>query len=367
MKLVLVTQMLDPGHAALGQTLDLVDALAERVDTLDVVARQVRTDALPGNVVPRTFDAGSRIGRTVAFERSLAASLGGADAVLVHMVPTFALLAAPSTRVRHVPLLLWYTHWHASRSLRLATRVVDAALSVEAASYPVASPKVRAIGHAIDVERFASAHPGGHPGPLRLLALGRTARWKGFATLLAAFAQALERGLDATLEIRGPSLTDDERLHREELAATIRGDSRLRGRAALAPPVPRGEIPELLAGVDAVVSPVEPRSGAALDKAVYEAAACARPVLTTNSALAPFLSGLPLRLLVPPGDPEALADALVSLGAASQEARDRAGAELRRRVIEGHSLGHWADAVIRVVTEVRSARGTAGHDGAPAG
>jgi glycosyltransferase involved in cell wall biosynthesis len=203
-RLVLVTQTLDPEHAALAQTLDLVHALAERVDGLAVVAREVRTATLPHNVVTRTFDARTRAGRTLAFERSLAASLGGADAILVHMVPTFALLAAPWVRARRVPLLLWYTHWHASRSLRLATLTVDIALSVDTASYPIASSKVRPIGHAIDVERFASAHPGGHRGPLRLLALGRTARWKGFATLLSAFAQALERGLDATLVRSSP-------------------------------------------------------------------------------------------------------------------------------------------------------------------
>ena len=219
MKLVFVTQELDVDHAALEQSLDLVRGLASRVDELAIVARDVRWDKVPSNARVRTFEARGKLGRGVRFERALHSSLGDADAVLVHMVPQFAVLAAPAVRARRLPLALWYTHWQASRSLRVATRLVDVVLSVDRASFPFATPKLRGIGHAIDVERFAAAPPSPHPGPLRLLALGRTARWKGLGTLLDALALAVESGTDATLEIRGPSLNADERAHREELAA----------------------------------------------------------------------------------------------------------------------------------------------------
>jgi glycosyltransferase involved in cell wall biosynthesis len=348
-KIVFVTQELDPHHPALAQTVDLVRALAARVDEVGVATRRVACE-VPGNVRVETFDSGAKLGRGIAFERAVTRVSSGADAVLVHMVPQFALLAAPIALARRAPLMLWYTHWHASRALRAATRIVDVVLSVDASSFPLATNKLRATGHAIDVERFDASPLVHHDGPLRVLALGRTARWKGLATLIDAVART-----DAELEIHGPSLTDDERAHRGELEQQAAGlPVRIR------PAVPRAEVPALLAAADLVVSPNQPDTGATLDKTVFEAAACRRPVLSTNAAFAALLDGTGLPLISPPRDASALADAIEGVAAAGDEVRRAVGEELRARVVAGHSLDHWADQVIRTIREVRSPRGKAG-------
>ncbi|HEX4680559.1 MAG TPA: glycosyltransferase family 4 protein [Gaiellaceae bacterium] len=359
MKLVFITQELGPGHPVLAQTVDLVRGLSSRVDELAVVARDVEWEDIPANVSMRTFEATGKIRRGLAFERSLAAALPGADAVFVHMVPEFAVLAAPLARVRRLPILFWYTHWNVSRQLRIAARLATVVLSVDTSSFPIATPKVRGIGHAIDVERFAAAPPAEHAGPLRLLAFGRTARWKGLATLLDAVSLARGEGADVRLEIRGPSLTDDEQTHRLELERHILSDPMLQSHAELLAPVAREEMPTLLAASDIVISPNEPRSGSTLDKAVFEAAACARPVISTNTSFAPLLGGLPLPLLAAPRDAAALAAAIATVAAAASAVRTETGSLLRERVIARHSLDHWADAVLDVVGEVRSPRGTA--------
>jgi glycosyltransferase involved in cell wall biosynthesis len=348
MRLVFVTQTLDAEHPALAQTLDLVGALASRSDEVVVLCQSVGAHPpLPANVRVRVFGAGSRAGRGAAFVKALAGELRRRpDAVLAHMVPVYVVLAAPLAKPLRVPLLLWYTHWHAGRLLRLAERLCQVVLSVDARSFPLPSRKVRGIGHAIDVELFSSgpAHEAG--ARLRLLALGRTARWKGYETMLAA----LERGVDAELEIRGPQLTADERAHAEELRRTVADSPVLSGRVRIEPPLPRAALPEILREADALLSATQPREGETLDKVVFEAAACGTPVLASNSALDELLGGLPLELRFRAGDSESLADALARFAAAPAEIRAEIGAELRRRVVAHHSVDSWADAVAETVT-----------------
>ena len=50
-----------------------------------------------------------------------------------------------------------------------------------------------------------------------------------------------------------------------------------------------------------------------------------------------------------PRDAESLAETLLAFAAAGPERRTDAGAELRRRVVAGHSVESWADAVTRIV------------------
>jgi glycosyltransferase involved in cell wall biosynthesis len=352
-RLVFVTQTIDQDHPVLAQTVDLVRALAARCEAVTVVCDSVRRHDLPGNVRFRTFGASTRPVRGLRFMRATAASLlprrTRPDAVLVHMVPLFVLLAAPLTKLLRVPVLLWYTHWHASRSLRLATPLVDAVLSVSSGSFPLPTSKLHATGHAIDVARFTPSDHAQTEGPLRLLALGRTARWKGYDTMLRALEHASERGLDAHLELRGPQLTEDEEAHRRELEAVVAASDILRDRVRIEPPLARDEIPARLRASDALLSATQPRESETLDKVVYEAAACGVPVIASNTALDRFLTHLPVELRFRARNSESLAQTLLDFSAAGPEARREAGAELRRRVVAGHSVESWAEAVAKIV------------------
>jgi glycosyltransferase involved in cell wall biosynthesis len=223
-----------------------------------------------------------------------------------------------------VPLLLWFTHWRVTRRLLMAERAATAVITVDRRSFPVASPKVVAIGHGIDMETFhcVEREPAGR---LRALALGRTSPAKGLGTIVRAAELA-----DVDLELRGPSLTEEER----------REAGRLRALGARIEPALRHErIPALLAQKDVLVNNM--REGA-LDKVVYEAAATCMPVLASNSG---FEDVLPEELRFGREDVEGLAERLRWLGDAD---RDSLGRQLRARVEERHSIEHWADEVVRV-------------------
>jgi glycosyltransferase involved in cell wall biosynthesis len=353
MRLVFVTQKVDKDDPILGATVAKLRALAARCEHVHVLALAVGRHDLPSNVTFATFGAPTRIRRGLRYARVVLPALWSRpDGLVAHMCPIYLVLAAPFAKPLRVPLLIWYTHWTIDRTLRTATRFCDAALSVDRRSYPLDSPKVIALGHGIDLAEFAARD--GAPGGARLslLALGRTSPSKGFRTLLDALERAEAAGLDFELELRGPSTTDEERRHREELRGRLLSGP-LRERVRLELPVPRTEVPGLLRRFDAVVNSTRGQThGGALDKVVFEAAASGVPVLACNPHFETFLSALPVELHFGSGDADDLASKLIRFAASSPEARREAGRELRRRVEQGHSAETWADGVVRVVREL---------------
>src|SRR5262245_1371494 len=334
MRLVVVTQQVDPASPVLGATVTKLRALAARVDELVVLADSAVDGALPDNCRVRLFRSGHRVGRGLRFESALSSELTRRPkpgAVLAHMCPIYAVLAAPLARPLGVPVLLWFTHWRASRLLRAAERVSTAVLTVDRRSFPLESEKVQAIGHGIDLTGFACVDRPPR-SPLTLVALGRTSPAKGLETVIRAAAAHDS----ARLRVQGPSLTDEERVHRVELERLV-VELGVGDRVEIADPVPRGEVPEVLAGADALVNNM--RAGAT-DKVVYEAAATCLPVLASNPALDTLL---PPELRFERGDVTGLADRIAWLQNADRSAIGRG---LREGVERMHSVESWADAVV---------------------
>ena len=353
MRLVFVTQSVDAEDPILGATVAKLRALAHRCDELVVITDHVGAHDLPPNCTLRTFGSRTKLGRGLRYMQVLVPQLlrrDRPDAVVAHMCPIYLVLAAPLAKVVRVPLALWYTHWTIDRTLKLANRLADVGLSVDRRSYPIADPKVLGIGHGIDVSQFGAREgaPAGN-GTLRLLALGRTSPSKAFPTLVRACALARAQGVDLQVAIHGASSTDEERRHRGELEALVESEG-LAGTVELGEPVPRPAVPDLVRRFDAVVNTTRGQtSGGALDKVVYESAACAVPVFACNPYFDEFLSGLPVELHFGSDDAEDLARVLRSFAASDASSRDTAGRELRRRVETGHSVDSWADAVVATV------------------
>jgi glycosyltransferase involved in cell wall biosynthesis len=336
-RVVFITQQVDPGHPALAATVPKIAALAALVDEVVVLADGAVDGVLPPNCRVRTFRASHKVGRGARFEAALVRELPGlrGGAVVAHMCPIYAVLAAPLVRPLRVPLLLWFTHWRASRLLRAAERVSTAVVSVDRRSFPLESAKLHAIGHGIDLSEFSCGQPR-DGDTFRLLALGRYSRAKGLDVIVQALASA---GHDIALDVYGPALSDDERAHRKELDHLV-VELGLDGRVTLGDAVPRTEVPSLFATHDALVNNM--RAGAP-DKVVYEAAASCLPVLASNPVFDSFLD---------PGQrfrresPEELADRIREFAATDETARAALGKRLRQRVEEDHSVESWARGVL---------------------
>ncbi len=349
-RLVFVTQRVDPDDPILGATVAKITALARRFDEVVVLTDSAVPGTLPQNCRVRTFASGTRMGRGLRFGHAIVAELGRNPrpaAVLAHMCPIYAVLAAPLVRPFGVRVLLWYAQWHRTRMLAIAARMSTRVVSVDALSVPIRSAKVVGIGHGIDVAQFSCGGGTTLGPPYDLVALGRYSDSKGLETIVRAVRLARDDGVDVRLRCHGTSTTPGER---ETLARLERlvGELGLGDAVLLGGPIPRGEVPVLLARSWALVN--NTRSGAP-DKVVYEACASCLPILVSSPPVGALVDDLEPHLRFAPDAAAALAAAIGDLARAGGDARAALGATLRERVTAAHSTDSWADAITRLALE----------------
>ena len=263
-----------------------------------MLADRVLPGTLPDNCRSLSFASRTKAGRGLRFEAALTKELRPKPvAIVAHMCPIYAVLAAPLARPLGVPLLLWFTHWKRTRTLEAAEKASTAVVSVDRRSFPIDSPKVVAIGHGIDLDEFPCRPEGQRANDFRVASLGRYSRAKGLETVVRAIAL-----LDGVrLEAFGPALSAAEREHKAELARLV-GELGLDSRVRLDAAVLRSEVPEILGRADCLVNNME---AGAPDKVVYEAGASCVPVIASNPVFDELLDGLLVPLQFPRDDPDA--------------------------------------------------------------
>lgn len=237
------------------------------------------------------------------------------------------LAPAPSALVR--ALFGWALKGHS------AAIAVSAAVAASLSAYAI--DRVQVIPGGIDADglragadasraRAAFGIPEGAP---LVAGAGRLAPEKGFATLIEASPRiAREGGAIVVIAGDGPLR---ERL--DDLARSRGGAARLAGRM--------DRPGDLLAAADVVAAPSLQEG---LGLVPIEAMALGKPVVASDvGGLAEVVEHGVTGLLTPPGDPGALADAVLSLlrDAAMREAMGEAG---RRRVLERFTLSRMCDA-----------------------
>jgi glycosyltransferase involved in cell wall biosynthesis len=194
-----------------------------------------------------------------------------------------------------------------------------------------AVPVVR-IYHGVDLGRFGAPPPAepraAAPGPPRILSVGRLVEKKGFDTLIHACALLRDRGQRFHCRIVGDGPLAGE-LHEQVRALGLDGKVELSGSLLqddLVGEYARADVFALACQV------LENGDRDGLPNVLVEAQACGLPVVSTAISgipelIEPGVNGL----LVPPGDPAALAGALAQL-LDDATLRQRFGSAGRQRV-----------------------------------
>jgi glycosyltransferase involved in cell wall biosynthesis len=343
-KLVFITQVVDPGDPNLGATTAKIAALARRLDEVVVLCDRGDGSQLPDNCRVRTFGARTRLRRALCYVGALREELREPPiAVVAHMIPLYAVVAAPLVRPRRIPLMLWYTHWKSHVVLRMARAVCTHVLSLDERSFPLRSRKVHGIGHGIDVDEFPCQPVQPSAGrSLRVLSLGRYSPPKKLDEMIEGVRIARARGLDVRIDLYGTTGTPALEEYKHSLEALV-ARPEYREFATVGGPVPRTELAPVYGEADVVASDfISP------DKVVLEACSSCRPVLASERSFDRLFEGIEPALAFERGRPETFADRLEALAALSDEERHAIGRELRVRVRRQHSVDTWADAILRL-------------------
>jgi glycosyltransferase involved in cell wall biosynthesis len=198
-------------------------------------------------------------------------------------------------------------------------------------------PRFAILGGAgVDPQEFAALPPAGNAAPVAAL-IGRMTKGNGVDVLMQACDRVAGRGMALAVELCGESEPGDP----DAIDAQALDEWAERGGGTWRPDI--ADVREVWRRADICVLPA--RHGGGMPTALLEAAACARPLLVTDVPGArDFVRGGVEGLIVPAGDPAALAEALLHL-ARDADLRERMGEAARLRLLQGHTQGHLREAL----------------------
>jgi glycosyltransferase involved in cell wall biosynthesis len=302
-----------------------------------------------------------RLGQALVLARELPAAVSH---IHVHFLHT------PASVARYAALLSgrgWSFSAHAkdiwtTPDWELAEKLKDAAWGVTCTRDGLgrldglAPGRTHLAYHGLDPDRFPSPparrdrRDGSDPGaPLRLLCVGRLVAKKGHDDLIDALA-SLPAGLHWRLELIGGG--DLRRALEARVQAAALGD-----RVAFRGALPQPDVVAAMRAADLFVLPTKPAPGGdrdGLPNVLMEAASQALPILATAFAGTPeFITDGIHGILVPPGEPEALAGALARL-TQDPALRQRLGDAARARLLRDFSA---EAAVALIAARLRASAG----------
>lgn len=362
---------MDEGDPLLAFTIDWVNAFARYVDRVTVVTMVAGTYRVRDNV--RVLSMGKEHGyseprRALEFYRHVARTLrrDPVDACFAHMVPIFAVMAAPLLKLYRIPTVLWYAHGHVPPILRMAHRLVDREMTSMPNAFRIPSDKLHVVGQGVDTDVFVPApRPAGVDGEVdadddafTVVHVGRLSPIKDLATLVQAADELVNRRgrKDVRVELLGDVCTPSDEPYRARLEdmvkrAGLQEHVRFRGAVAFR------DVPACYVNADVAFNGCP--TGAP-DKAALEALACGVPLVASNETFTNILGGDAEGLVFRQGDAADLADKLEGLAERRAAERRAMGMRLRDIVVADHSLDRWARLLLGILGEVTGGTRAAG-------
>ncbi len=284
MKILIITQKYDINDSNLGAFIDWWNKLAEKVEKIYILALEKRSEPSRTNIEVLSMGkekGNGFFGKVFGFYAGLFKTIGKSDAILVHMIPKYVILAAPVAFIYRKPIFMWYTgvsvHW----KLRLAVLFCKKVFTAHEAAMRIETPKRVITGHGIDVSKFKILNTKYQiPDKINILSVGRITPSKQHDFVIRAIADLIKSGCNLKLKIIGGIIQEYHQKYFESLKELVK-DLKVDEKIEFSGPVFYDKMPICFQNADILINAV-PFGG--LDKVVLEAMASGVIPLTSNSA-----------------------------------------------------------------------------------
>lgn len=349
MRLLMFTRKVDSQDDRVGFVSDWIFALSQNLEKLMVICQeQGDLSDLPSNV--RVFSLGkergySKFKQLIKSQFLTIKQLPRVDGVFVHMIPHYAVLAGPWCKIFKKKLIQWYAHGSIPWSLKMANLFVNEYLTSSQAGFPYQTRKpVKVIGQGININKFKIQNHGSQVNQkFNILSIGRISPVKNYDLLIRVIANIelndIELRNQIKLKIIGAPATLSQHSYYKKLEEQVTSQQ-LDSLIDFLGPLPQEQILSHLASCNLFINLSDTGS---LDKAVLEAMASGKLVLTTNPAYSQIL---PEPFFTNKKDIDTLCHKIKYLYTMSPEEKQKWSQILRQEVVTNHNLTNLAQKII---------------------
>ena len=346
MRLLMLTRKVDLEDASpAGFTYNWVKKIGEKLEKLYVITWQKSNRGnLPKNIEIISLP-NSKFLKVFILQFKLLGILPKIDGIFCHQNPEYTILAAPLAKIFRKKIVSWYAHGHIGWKLYLVSWLTDKILTSSDKGCRLKNrEKIEIVGQGIDANYFnpiIGSEAKQSREKFKIISVGRISEAKDYQTLIEAISVLVNEKRIKNLEteiIGAPGLKSQQKYF--ETLNNLVKDKNLVKYIKFLGPIPHNRILSYYQDCQLFINLSQTGS---MDKAVLEAMACQKLVLTSNEAFSDILES---RLRFKPGQAQDLANKIIDLINLSQTEKYRIGQQLRKEVIKNHNLDNLVKRII---------------------
>lgn len=344
MNILIFTQALDRNDATLSVYHDWISAIAKKFNKVTIICLKKGDYSVPENVTVLSLGkerGASRLQYVRNFYQYVVATRKDYDSVFVHMNQEYILLGGLLWKILGKKIYMWRNHHAGSILTDIAAAFCTHVFCTSKFSYTAKYRKTVIMPVGIDTEVFKKVVGATRMGG-KILFLARIAPVKKPHVLLAALDILNTKGVNFTADIYGDPLEKDV-VYAESLKKIVK-DKGLLGVVTFCGGVPNTDTVRVYNEHDVFVNL---SSSGMYDKTIFEAMACESMVIASNKNLHGLIGE---EFIFEEDNAERLAEKLENLLVLPVLDKEQKGGELRKVVVEQHSLTGLAEKLAAIIS-----------------